>query len=305
MSLEVPFQIELFDEFIAAVDLEATANEILGKLTEEQKRCVNLILRRIRLSDNILNGGLFNYLNDGVGGFEESALRLHLYLSCFELIAIQYRGYKYLSYTNWLCAKKEPYKSEKEAVLLGAKDMEPLDLLKAMDGEYRDNYGVKNAFYFYFTDVLMDSQKKYLLDNCWVMKHRPLPTKFPDLQFITTVVDERDSDDLKIVKSEKLKWEALNEDDRLQLVGEALFAARNMYTHSAVPYTSVQDQTNIRFDELYGPNSAISKDELNRGDTIFLWESNIAVSFTRCPATEYLRTLLLYGLKNSVLEWSG
>lgn len=94
------------------------------------------------------------------------------------------------------------------------------------------------------------------------------------------------------IKARK-KWDKKNDDKKLELIVKVLFLIRNSYTHTLTPYTSVQDKMpdTIHFN-------------IDRGDDIYLWDENIAISFRKHPSTYYFKKILMMALKKYILNKS-
>ena len=159
---------------------------------------------------------------------------------------------------------------------------------------YNSLHGVRTYFYQFFHNCLKASEQAALLEGCWVLKSNPLPFTY-DLQWIDT---ERcyDNMDLDAAADGRRSWNVQDKQTQLTWIAEALYAVRNLYTHSLVPYSSTQDKEAPKIE---GLNNG---EVLNRGDTIFLWEKNMAISFAHRPATEYVRDIVMNGLKNHYHE---
>jgi hypothetical protein len=287
-SLLVPHRKELFEEFLSECGVE-DFDTAISLFSERDLYVYNLVLRRIKLTENLRQEDVFTYVNKGVGLFEEAALRLHLFLGCIEVIAGLSDDSCFLDYSSWLAAKKAPYRNEKSNIDIPA-DATPEQVASLYHKEYLKIHGVRTHFYRFFHDCLTAEDRRELLDVCWVLKQRPLPFT-GDLQWIEAGKEYGVDDATKAAKGREV-WESLDEHTKITRISEALYSIRNLYTHSLVPYTSVQDKTSPI------PPEGNPRSFVNRGDTVFVWERGIAISFALRPTSEYVRDLIKLGLKN-------
>lgn len=287
-QLLVPHRKELFEEFLTECDVENFEKGI-SQFSEADSYVYNLILRRMKLAENLRDEEVFTTVNKGVGLFEEGALRLHLLLGCIEVIARLMGKSNFIDYNSWLSANKSAYVEERASVSIDDTATQE-QVAHAYHQEYLKLHGVKNHFYRFFHECLTDEDKKALLNACWVMKKRPLPHLY-DLQSVGTEIDNT-NESLNEAALERTKWNNLDKETKVTWIAEALYSIRNLYTHSLVPYTSVQDKTSAY------PPFPDAVGTVNRGDTVFIFEKGIAISFAKRPTSEWLRCLVRAGLKH-------
>ena len=298
-KLNVPIKDRIFKDFyernLSDVDFEKHVKTI----GEEDLYVYNLILRRIRLSDNLRRDDVFTYVNTGVGLFEEAALRLHLYVSCMELIGRLVRKTKFVQFDSWLNAKREPYKSEKAGIDSdGVED--PIEIARNVHRKYLEHQGVRTHFHAFIHEALTEGEKDKLLANCWVLKAKPLPNLY-DLQWVDPK-EEYDQEDWKIAADGRKVWERQQRETKLISIAEAFYSIRNLYTHSLIPYTSVQDKTPLFPPSFESNPKSSSESVVNRGDTIFVFEQGVAISFRLRPTVEFTKELVEAGIRNDILS---
>lgn len=289
-KLHVPLRKELIKEFLENARID-NADVVIGKFEESDLYVYNLVLRRLKLTYNLQQVDVFTYVNSGVGLFEEGALRLHLFLGCIEVIAGLQKSASFLDYSSWLNAKKSPYLEEKDSVVIPSNST-PIQIANIFHRQYLTLHGVRTHFYKFFHDSLTDEDKIKMLSLCWVLKASPLPNLY-DLQDIQAG-KHYDIPEFNVASKERSKWELLTSEKKLTQIAEALYAIRNLYTHSLVPYTSVQDKV--------PSNEQIEDGFQNRGDTVFVFEKGIAISFSIYPITEHIEYLVKAGLKNHIIN---
>ena len=103
-KLLVPQRDELLEKLISDCDI-ADFDAAISLISEDDLYIYNLVLRRIKLADNLLREEIRTYVNEGVGLFEEGALRLHLLIGCIEVVSQLFDSSKYLHFGPWLRAK--------------------------------------------------------------------------------------------------------------------------------------------------------------------------------------------------------
>jgi len=289
MQLGVTHIEKLFSDLFHEIDMVQDQELILELLTKEEKYQINLILRRIRLTDNLRREEVFTYVNDGIGIFDEAALRLHLYLTCFELLGRLIRESKFLTFENWINAKKEPYISEKEIIL--SETIQQEEIVEEYLNKYNSLHGIKTHFFAFISEGLSTEDQDWLLQNCWVVQANPLPLVHT-LGMVFQDSRNEGNGVIGIAIEAKQKWLSYDRQKKLKLIANALFKCRNLYTHSLKPYTSVQDKTPEKHDNIH----------VLRGDDIYIWEENMVISFVNKPSTFYLRQLLILALKQLIIK---
>lgn len=286
--LQVLFKKKSFEDLFKELELGGDIDSLLDSISDTEKYSLNLILRRIKLSDNIHDNEAFTKINDGLGVFEEGALRLHLYLTAIELFAKLVKNSKFITFQNWIKAKKQPYKSEKENLTTDRTSDELL--IQSYLDSYNDLHGVKTHFYNLIIEGIEEEDQKFLLDNCWVCEKNPLPylAKLSHINGNEELCKNRATNDA--IKAKK-SWDIKDNSEKLKLIAKALFLIRNSYTHELIPYTSVQDKT---------VECMIPGVTCDRGDDIYIWDSNIAISFCSKPSTFYFRNILIMALRKYI-----
>ena len=292
-KLLIPIRKNLFDDYIQSrLGAEEDSSKYFENFSDEQLRDINLILRRIKLSDNVHSDDVFTKINKGIGMFEDGALRMHLYLTCIESLARMLTSNKFLPFGNWINAKKEPYKSEKASVSL-SENMSNEEIVKSYNDKYNSLHGTKSMFYYFFVNGLSEEQRIEFTQNMFVLESNPLPKVYHinPLEFSKV---KTGNDDLDIIVDKRIIWDKLKMEIKLELIAKAFYKVRNHFTHSLIPYTSVQDKKgNIPI-----PTNGI----VDRGDTVFVWEEGIAIGSLLNPLNHYLREMTLEGLKNYILK---
>lgn len=291
-KLLIPIKKNLFEAFlISHLKVEGDTDEYFEAFDENSLRDINLVLRRIRLSDNIHNDNIATEINRGIGMFEEGALRMHLYLTCIEALARMLSNNSFLTFGSWINAKKEPYKSEKANIETDKINSDEKIAQKFHD-EYIAIHGTRTMFYHFFEDGLTTEQKENIFTNLFVMELNPLPKNIYHINHITAEHKSSKIEDFQRVANERIIWDESSLEIKTKQVSKALYKIRNHFTHSLIPYTSVQDKSGAH---------PIPKDAfVDRGDTVFVWEENIAIGSNLFPMNQYLKQMVLEGLKNYV-----
>ena len=244
------------------------------------------------MSDNIQDDEVFTKINKGIGMFEEGALRMHLYLTCIESLARMLTGNNFLTFGSWISAKKEPYRTEKDNIKID-ENLSNEKIAKKFSDSYNSIHGTRTMFYYFFTNGLTVSQKEKLAENMLVIESNPLPKVYHIFSSFPSGKKSGNSD-LDMVEEKNSLWKEIKIEVRLELIAKALYKVRNHFTHSLIPYTSVQDKK--------GPFPTPTDGILNRGDTVFVWNENIAIGSNMKPMNYYLKETVLLGLKNYILK---
>jgi hypothetical protein len=137
-------------------------------------------------------------------GTHQRSLVTYLLLTCFDRLG---QPAHYMTFEQFLDSKKK--KSAREAVVNALPDAHPVEVARALNRAYIDEYGVKNSFFRFFDKVLPEASKHNLLDALRIIDRPLFPLNVSD---VTEDKLPDASDD------EKLKY---------------LFALRNAYTHRA------------------------------------------------------------------------
>ncbi len=291
-KLLVPIKKNLFEDFLKNhLNIEDDVAEYFKEFNEESLRDINLILRRIKLSDNIHNDDIVTEINKGIGMFEDGALRMHLYLNCIEALGRMLSNNSFLTFGSWINAKKEPYESEKNSIDTSQISSDE-KIVQKFHQRYSEIHGMRTMFYYCLEDGLTTEQKKSIFNNLFVIELNPLPKEVYHINHITAEHENSENKSFNRVAKERISWDKANVDIKTKLIAKALFKIRNQFTHSLIPYTSVQDKSG---------NYPISKDSIaDRGDTVFVWNENIAIGSNMLPINQYLKQMVIEGLKNYV-----
>lgn len=288
-KIHSPINDKIWEDFLQECKSKKEIHLLKESLSEDEVYSINLILKRIRIADNLCNGELFNYVNKGVGGFEESALRLHLFLNCIELTSRLFREIKHIHFSQWLDGKikrNEEFTTPKEYPLLKK--------AKIVHQDYNKVYGVNQQYKFFFSEALNELDKQWLFNHVWAWKSKTMerwggggmklfnPTKIENPKF---EIDECFN-----------KWLDLEQSKRLILISDVLYKCRNSYTHGLKPYTSPNDSSHKMWPEEMKEKTGI----INRGDFLHIFEENVGLATNILPLTEVVRNCLIKVLNNFI-----
>ena len=288
-----PVNRNIIENFISDSELSYSVNKLKDGLSDNAFNLVNLILRRLKLAENIGTGELFNHVNFSVGSYEESALKLHLIITCIELSSKFRSDEEHIHFLDWLNKKK------KEGFDITQPDGSTnSEVAKSFFECYNKTYGVNTQYKYFFMKGLNRKDQDWLLSLCWCWKSKKMEY-MPMLGFYLEQEQSSTTNFEPVVCFNK--WKSFDRDKKVKMIASTVYSCRNAYTHSLRPYTSANDSVHKMVPEFLSGQEI----NINRGDVIHLVENNIGIASNKIPLTELISECINRVLKNYITKTLG